>query len=128
LNRGRTNTLTDSIRKRHKKEDSASFVQKFKKRSYTDLLHFSTRKHNHMNIGLVNIGFFTGFKKIKQRRISFILGYLRMILWQILPAISIKHWILSICIRSNLHKQSPVLKGHPFLVLSSQISHALNLF
>ena len=25
-NRGRTNTLTDSIRKRHKKEDSASFV------------------------------------------------------------------------------------------------------
>jgi hypothetical protein len=33
-----------------------------------------------MNIGLVNIGFFTGFKKIKQRRISFILGYLRKIL------------------------------------------------
>jgi hypothetical protein len=25
-NRGRTNLLTDSIRKRHKKEDSASFV------------------------------------------------------------------------------------------------------
>ena len=25
-NRGRTNTLTDSIRKRHKREDSASFV------------------------------------------------------------------------------------------------------
>ena len=25
-NRGRTNTLTDSIRKQHKKEDSASFV------------------------------------------------------------------------------------------------------
>jgi hypothetical protein len=31
LNRGRTNTLTDSIRKRHKKEDSTSFVKKFKK-------------------------------------------------------------------------------------------------
>jgi hypothetical protein len=30
-NRGRTKTLTDSIRKRHKKEDSASFVQKLKK-------------------------------------------------------------------------------------------------
>jgi hypothetical protein len=48
-----------------------------------------------MNIGLVNIGFFTGFKKIKQRRISFILGYLRKILWQISPAISIKHRILA---------------------------------
>jgi hypothetical protein len=33
-----------------------------------------------MNIAGVNIGFFTGFKKIKQRRISFVLGYLRMIL------------------------------------------------
>jgi hypothetical protein len=33
-----------------------------------------------MNIALVSIGFFTGFKKIKQRRISFFLGYLRMIL------------------------------------------------
>ena len=29
-NRGRAKTLTDSIRKRHKKEDSASFVQKLK--------------------------------------------------------------------------------------------------
>jgi hypothetical protein len=38
-------TLTDSIRKRHKKEDSVSFV-KIKKRCYSDLLHFSTRKHN----------------------------------------------------------------------------------
>jgi hypothetical protein len=33
-----------------------------------------------MNIGRVNIGFFPGWKKIKQRRISFVLGYLRMIL------------------------------------------------
>jgi hypothetical protein len=32
-----------------------------------------------MNIARVNIGFFTAFKKIKQRRISFALGYLRMI-------------------------------------------------
>jgi hypothetical protein len=53
---------------------------KIKERCYTDLLHFSTRKHGRMNIAQVNIGFFTGFKKIKQRRISFVLGYLRMIL------------------------------------------------
>ena len=33
-----------------------------------------------MNIARVNIGFFINFKKIKQRRISFVLGYLRMIL------------------------------------------------
>ena len=32
-----------------------------------------------MNIGWVNIEFFPGWKKIKQRRISFVLGYLRMI-------------------------------------------------
>jgi hypothetical protein len=46
-----------------------------------------------MNIVRVNIGFFTGFKKIKQRRISFVPGYLRMILWKISTAISIKHQI-----------------------------------
>jgi hypothetical protein len=34
------------------------------------------------------IGFFTGFKKINQRRISFVLGYLRMISWKISPAIT----------------------------------------
>ena len=38
-----------------------------------------------------NIGISTGFKKIKQRRISFVLGYLRMILWKNSTAISIKH-------------------------------------
>ena len=48
-----------------------------------------------MHIVRVNIGFFTGFKKIKQRRISFVLGYLRMILWTISIAISIKHRILA---------------------------------
>ena len=47
-----------------------------------------------MNIALVNIAFFNGFKKIKQWHISFVLGYLRMILWKISSAISIKHWIL----------------------------------
>jgi hypothetical protein len=49
----------------------------------------------HMNIARVNIEFFTGCKKIKQRRISFVLGYLRMILWKISTAISIKHRILA---------------------------------
>ena len=38
---------------------------------------------------------FTGYKKIKQRRISFVLSYLRMILWKISTAISIKHRILA---------------------------------
>jgi len=35
-----------------------------------------------LSIGRVNIELFPGWKKIKQRRISFILGYLRMILWK----------------------------------------------
>ena len=48
-----------------------------------------------MNIARINIVFFTGFKKIKQQRISFVLGYLRMILWKISTAISIKHRILA---------------------------------
>ena len=48
-----------------------------------------------MNIARENIGFFTGFKKIKQRRISLVLGYLRMILWKISTVISIKHRILA---------------------------------
>jgi len=33
-----------------------------------------------MNIGRVNIEFFPGWKKIKRRRISSVLGYLRMII------------------------------------------------
>ena len=43
-----------------------------------------------------NIGFFTGFKKIKQRRISFVLCYLCMILSIFLTATSIKieYWHL----------------------------------
>jgi len=48
-----------------------------------------------MNIGRVNIEFFPGWKKIKQRRISFVQGYLRMILRKISTAISIKHQILA---------------------------------
>jgi hypothetical protein len=48
-----------------------------------------------MNIVRVNIEFFTGCKKIKQRHISSVLGYLHMILWKISTAISIKHRILA---------------------------------
>jgi len=48
-----------------------------------------------MKIAPVNIEFFTRCKKIKQRRISFALGYLRMILGKISTAISIKHRILA---------------------------------
>ena len=48
-----------------------------------------------VNIARVNIGFFTGFKKIKQRRISCVLCYLRMILRKMSTVISIKHRILT---------------------------------
>jgi hypothetical protein len=48
-----------------------------------------------INIARVNIEFFTGFKKIKQRRTSFVLGYSRMILSKMSTAISIKHRILA---------------------------------
>ena len=40
-----------------------------------------------MHIGRVNIDFFPGWKKIKQRPISFVLGYLHMILWKIATSI-----------------------------------------
>ena len=40
-----------------------------------------------MNIGRVNIDFFPGRRKFKQQRISFVLGYLRMILGNISTAI-----------------------------------------
>ena len=48
-----------------------------------------------MNIARVNIGVLTGWKKIKQRCISFFLGYLRMILWKMSTSIRIKHRILA---------------------------------
>jgi hypothetical protein len=56
-----------------------------------------------MNIARVNIGFFTGFKKIKQRRISFVLGYLH-ILW--------KNSILTACMPLNKrrNKNNMVIK------------------
>jgi hypothetical protein len=48
-----------------------------------------------MNIVRVNIEFFAEWKKIKQWRISLVLGHLHMILWKILTAFSIKHRILA---------------------------------
>ena len=63
---------------------------------------FTVRSYGRMNIARVNIEFFTGCKKIKQRRIFFVLDYLRMILWKISTAISIKHRILAtFCIKKN---------------------------
>jgi hypothetical protein len=40
-----TKTLTDSTRKRHKKEDSASFVQKLKKMLYQPTPFFSREEY-----------------------------------------------------------------------------------
>jgi hypothetical protein len=65
-----------------------------------------------MHIARVNIGFFTGFKKIKQRRISFVLGYLRMILWtkfskpfyQRMLNILNQCWIIHIFFAQNISK------------------------
>ena len=59
--------------------------------------HFTEWGHcvGRMNVVRVNIGFFTGFKKIKQQHISFVLCYLCMILWKISTAISIKYRILA---------------------------------
>ena len=54
------------------------------------------RSYECVNIVWVNIGVFTGWKKIKLRRISIVLGYLRMIFsGKISTAISIKHRILT---------------------------------
>jgi hypothetical protein len=63
--------------------------------AHAQTLSWMSSLSGRLNIARVNIGFFTGFKKIKQRRISFVLGYLRMILWKISTAINIKHRILA---------------------------------
>ena len=51
--------------------------------------------HEYMNIMRVNIECITGCKRIEQRRIFLVPGYLRIILWKISTAISIKHRILA---------------------------------
>ena len=73
-----------------------------------------------MNIARVNIGFFIGCKKIKQQRISFVLGYLRMILWKISTAISIKHRILATinnCFPLKLTKVAYLIQGVWYKIL-----------
>ena len=60
------------------------------RKRFTEWFHCVGR----INIVRVNIGVLTGWKKIKQRRISFVLVYLRT-LWKISTAISIKHRILA---------------------------------
>ena len=59
------------------------------------------RSYECMNIVRVNIECFTGCKRIKQRRISFVLSYLRMLLWKISTAISIKYRILTTFNKKN---------------------------
>ena len=65
-----------------------------------------------MNIARVNIECFTGCKRIKQRCISFVLGYLRMILWKISTTISIKHQILA---TFNIKKNSILTACMPLI-------------
>ena len=62
---------------------------------------FTVRSYEY---ALVNIEFFAGCKKIKRRRISFVLGYLHMILRKNSTAISIKHRILA---TFNIKKSIP---------------------
>ena len=63
--------------------------------AHAQTLSWMSSLSGRMNIARINIEFFTGCKKIKQRRISFVLGYLGMILWKISTAISLKHRILA---------------------------------
>jgi hypothetical protein len=65
-----------------------------------------------MNIARVNIECFTGCKRIKQWHISFVLGYLRMVLWKISTAISIKHRILA---TFNIKKKSILTACMPLI-------------
>ena len=80
-----------------------------------------------MNIARVNMECFTGCKRIKQRRISFVLGYLRMILWSIPTAISIKHRILA---TFNLNKNSILTDCMPLkrLIWKYQMGNQKSLF
>ena len=70
-----------------------------------------------MNIVWVNIEFFNGYKKIKKRRISFVLCYLRMIYWNFLTAISIKHRILA---TFNVNKKNQFERLYAFNVIYIQ--------
>ena len=75
--------------------DMCTFSSSTNNFSHAQMLSRMNSQLGRMNIVRVNIEFFMGCKKIKQQCISFVLGYLRMILWKISTAISIKHQILA---------------------------------
>ena len=75
------------------------------------------RSYECVNIVWVNIGVLTGWKKIKLRRISFLLGYLRMIfLWKISTAI--KHRILT---TFDINKNSILTACMPLILKLNQM-------
>jgi hypothetical protein len=90
--------------------------------AHTQALFRMSSLSGRMNIAWVNIGLFTGFKKIKQRRISFVLGYLRMILWTISTAISIKHWILA---TFNILRNSILTACMPFVAYVNTCQYSM---
>ena len=82
------------------------------------------RSYKCMNIARVNIGVLTGWKKIKQRPIAFVLGYLRMTLWKISTAISIKHRILA-----TFNKKKSILTAcMPLIIFDKHSGCSLYLF
>jgi hypothetical protein len=79
-----------------------------------------------MNIVRVNIEFFNGYKKIKERRIWFVLGYLRMIWWNNSTAISIKHRILA---TFNINKKNQFERLYAFRHhQTNKQTHQLNCY
>ena len=87
------------------------------RKRFTEWVHCVGRM-NGMNIVRVNIECFTGCKRIKQRRMSFVLGYLRMILWKTSTAISVKHRILA---TFNIKKNnSDSLYAFKLIILSGE--------
>ena len=75
--------------------DLSTFSSSINNFAHAQMLSRMSSLSGRMDIARVNIEFFTGCKKIKQRRISFVLCYLRMILRKISIPISIKHRILA---------------------------------
>jgi hypothetical protein len=69
------------------------------------------------SIGWINIEFFPGLKKIKQRRISFVLGYLRMILWKNSTAIYLYGF---------LNQSLGLILGNIFVLLKYKIKKIKN--
>jgi len=92
----------------HPRFDLSTFSSSANNFAHAQTLSRMSSLSGRMNVAQVNIEFFTGCKKIKQRRISFALGYLRMILWKMATAISIKHWILATFNENKIQFWQPV--------------------